>query len=132
VDGRLKVQKIDELLGKSPLPWEKDRLAPERKRKLGVFKNPILQLLSRDPLQRMTLPQFCNVCRNILSPQTTSTAPPAPNGSSRLRSEPPTATLSTILSSPAASTPADTAASDVQTATATEPATSLHQEESTS
>jgi hypothetical protein len=59
------VQVIDQLRGKRLLPWEDMTL--EARRKLGVFRAPMLRLLSRDPDERPSMAEFCEMCNSIFA-----------------------------------------------------------------
>ena len=41
------------------------------RRKLGAFREPILQLLNRDPSKRPSMPDFYNQCNSVFSSSTT-------------------------------------------------------------
>ncbi|NJR42368.1 MAG: protein kinase [Akkermansiaceae bacterium] len=66
------LQVVAQLLGNQPLPWE--NMSQADRRKLGAFRGPILQLLSRDPSQRPTMPEFYHACNSIFSTSTTYTS----------------------------------------------------------
>ena len=68
------VQIMDQLQGSKELPWEGDKSADARK-KLGMFRHPILSLLRRDPEERDTLARFCSSCTEVFT--TTSTHMPS-------------------------------------------------------
>jgi serine/threonine protein kinase len=55
------MDRIEGLNGKE-LPWEGKRLTPAIRRSLGVFRAPILKLLSRDPIERPSMSEFCHSC----------------------------------------------------------------------
>lgn len=57
------------------LPWEGGRLAAQDRRKLGMFRKPILKLLQRDPAQRATARDFCNECCNLFTTNPLSNIP---------------------------------------------------------
>ena len=65
------VQIMKQLKGEEELPWEGDKNTDAR-RKLGLFRQPILSLLEREPTQRATLAAFCNTCQQTFA--STSTA----------------------------------------------------------
>lgn len=67
----LYLQVIAQLLGERHLPWE--RMSPEDRKKLGAFRNPILQLLERNPAKRPTMTQFYQNCNDIFSSSVTYT-----------------------------------------------------------
>jgi hypothetical protein len=52
------MQVVAELVGEQRLPWES--LSPEVHKKLGLFRVPMLKLLSRDPSERPTMIEFYN------------------------------------------------------------------------
>ena len=52
---------IEGVNGKS-LPWEGSNLTATNRRKLGVFKASINQLLSRDPTKRPSMKAFSASC----------------------------------------------------------------------
>ena len=49
------------------LPWHDGRLAAADRRKLGMFRKPILKLLQRDPAQHATARDFCTECCNLFT-----------------------------------------------------------------
>lgn len=59
------------LLGQTHLPWE-SQLRPDTKQKLGAFREPVLQLLQRDPSQRMPMHDFHAACIRVFAQQTTT------------------------------------------------------------
>eukprot|EP00892_Ulva_mutabilis_P008124 jgi/Ulvmu1/5684/UM024_0031.1 len=61
-DGRDKV--VAQLLGVLPLPWEGE-LGQEVKDRLGIFREPVLRLLHRDPAQRASMQHFCDLCQSM-------------------------------------------------------------------
>eukprot|EP00892_Ulva_mutabilis_P004146 jgi/Ulvmu1/2102/UM125_0006.1 len=67
-DGRCRV--FAQLMGDLPLPWEAE-LSPEMQRKLGAFKEPVLQLLQRDPSRRIALRRFHDICNRLFANRTT-------------------------------------------------------------
>ena len=64
---------IEKLLGKEELAWEGDLVEknPTARRRLGLFREPILSLLHRDPAQRASLAAFCKTTNNVFSSPTT-------------------------------------------------------------
>jgi hypothetical protein len=72
-DGCTHTQVMDEILGKDGrlLPWEGARLDMATRRKLGIFKNILLDLLHRDPAKRKSMAEFCQACHRVLSGTTT-------------------------------------------------------------
>jgi hypothetical protein len=52
------------------LPWEGGGVAPAMIRRLGIFKNLISRMLSRDPLTRPSMSEFCDFCDSVLSGST--------------------------------------------------------------
>lgn len=48
------------------LPWEGSNFTRYKKRKLGVFRRPVLSLLSRDPAKRPSMARFCEICDGLL------------------------------------------------------------------
>ena len=62
-----------QLRGDALLPWEGARLDAAVEQKLGVFRDPVLALLRREPGQRATMHAFCCACLAIFA-ATTSTA----------------------------------------------------------
>lgn len=52
------------------LPWEAGALSAADRRNLGVFKKSITALLSRDPEQRPSMEQFCELCNKVLAGST--------------------------------------------------------------
>ena len=67
------MQVVAKLLGKAELPWEGDLAEknPTARRRLGLFREPILSLLHRDPAQRASLAEFCRTTNNVFSSPTT-------------------------------------------------------------
>jgi hypothetical protein len=63
------MDRIEGLNGKE-LPWEGKGLTPAIRRSLGVFRAPILKLLSRDPAQRPSMSEFCHSCNRVLAGST--------------------------------------------------------------
>lgn len=49
------------------LPWEDGRLSAQDKKKLLMFRNPILKLLRRKPTERSTAREFCNECCRLFT-----------------------------------------------------------------
>ena len=77
------MQVVAKLLGKEELAWEGD-LAEKNstaRRRLGLFREPILSLLHRDPAQRASLEDFCKTTNNVFSSPTTVEMP-SPDGTS--------------------------------------------------
>lgn len=64
------MQVIARLLGGQPLPWEGE-LSATVQRHLGQFKGPILQLLQRDPPQRIGMRRFHVACSKLFAARTT-------------------------------------------------------------
>eukprot|EP00892_Ulva_mutabilis_P002162 jgi/Ulvmu1/11947/UM082_0026.1 len=62
----------EQLAGTAPLPWEAGRITAEARRRLGVFRKPVLALLQRDPAQRASVQHLCDACYAIVSSHTTS------------------------------------------------------------
>ena len=61
------------LLGHMHLPWE-GRQTSDMRRMLGAFQEPVLQLLHREPSQRMTMHNFHVVCKQLFARQATTGA----------------------------------------------------------
>jgi hypothetical protein len=57
-------------LGGLELPWEGQRLTPEDRRKLGVFKSSLMPLLDRNPAKRPAMATFCETCNRVLAGST--------------------------------------------------------------
>lgn len=77
------VQVSLQLRGEQELPWEGERLRsrPDLRKRLGVFKHPVLALLHRDPVRRASMTDFCLACDTLFSsaplpPSSTQTTPP--------------------------------------------------------
>ena len=68
------MQVVAKLLGKEELPWEGNLAEknPSARRRLGLFRQPILSLLHRDPTQRVSLADFCKTTKNMFSYQRNS------------------------------------------------------------
>ena len=62
---------MQRLRGDLPLPWEGD-LSPKARKCLGSFRTPILQMLHRDPGERLTMHGFHCACTRLFSEQTTT------------------------------------------------------------
>eukprot|EP00892_Ulva_mutabilis_P002846 jgi/Ulvmu1/12562/UM091_0003.1 len=71
-DGKTVV--MEQLQGSRELPWEGARLRaqPAVRKRLGVFKKPVLALLHRDPGHRASMADFCAACDNLFSSPTTA------------------------------------------------------------
>jgi hypothetical protein len=63
------VQLMDciEGLNGQELPWEGGGVTPAIRRRLGIFKDPIISLLSRDPGERPSMSEFCESCNRVLA-----------------------------------------------------------------
>ena len=61
---------MQRLRGDLPLPWEGD-LSLDVHRRLGSFKNLILQLLHREPARRITMRSFHHACNRLFAARTT-------------------------------------------------------------
>eukprot|EP00892_Ulva_mutabilis_P012074 jgi/Ulvmu1/9239/UM005_0339.1 len=66
-DGKAVV--MQQLRGEGELPWEGERYRahPTDRRRLGVFRQPVLALLARAPQERATIAQFCSSCERLFS-----------------------------------------------------------------
>ena len=53
------------------LPWEDACMTAANRRKMGVFRGCVMELLSRDPSQRPSMEQFCESCDRVLAGTTT-------------------------------------------------------------
>ena len=53
------------------LPWEPASLTALHRRKLGIFKASIVKLLSRNPVDRPSMSDFCDSCDRVLAGSTT-------------------------------------------------------------
>jgi hypothetical protein len=62
------VQLEEQILGDdgAKLPWEEGGSRPDMVQALGVFKEPVLALLHRDPTARPTMDSFCGMCNRLL------------------------------------------------------------------
>ena len=67
------LQVLAKLLGSEELAWEGDLAEknPSARRRLGLFREPILSLLHRDPAQRASLADFCKTTNTVFSSPTT-------------------------------------------------------------
>ena len=67
------MQVVAKLLGREELPWEGDLAEknPTARHRLGLFREPILSLLHRDPAQRISLADFCKTTNNVFSSPST-------------------------------------------------------------
>jgi hypothetical protein len=63
------MDRIEGLYGQE-LPWEGARVTPAIRRQLGIFKAIITNLLSRDPVKRPSMSQFCDSCDRVLAGST--------------------------------------------------------------
>jgi hypothetical protein len=63
------MDRIEGLNGQE-LPWEGGGITPAIRRRLGIFKTPIISLLSRDPLERPSMSEFCDSCNWVLAGST--------------------------------------------------------------
>jgi hypothetical protein len=52
------------------LPWEGEGITTVIKRRLGIFKTPTINLLSRNPSERPSMSQFCESCYWVLAGST--------------------------------------------------------------
>lgn len=59
-------QIMKQLQGEIDLPWEGDQNL-EARRKLGMFRQPILSLLRRDPEERGTVASFYSACQQVFT-----------------------------------------------------------------
>lgn len=66
------MQVTDMITGLLPAPWENERTAPSKLRKLGIFRPGILSLLQRDPIQRVSVSDFHTACTNCLQASITT------------------------------------------------------------
>lgn len=62
------MQVAQRLCGALPLPWE-DELSGEVKSRLGVFRGPVVELLRREPSQRMSMREFHHACTALFATQ---------------------------------------------------------------
>jgi hypothetical protein len=67
------MQVIEQLRGDVALPWEGE-MSLKQQRGLGPFQGPVLQLLHRDPAQRMSMKRFHAACTHLFSARTTAEA----------------------------------------------------------
>lgn len=63
------MDKIEGVNGKH-LPWEGANLTPANRRRLGVFRESVVMLLSRDPAMRPSAEEFCDTCDRVLAGST--------------------------------------------------------------
>jgi hypothetical protein len=63
------MDRIEGLNGQE-LPWEREGITTVIKRCLGIFKTPIISLLSRNPSERPSMSQFCDSCNRVLAGST--------------------------------------------------------------
>ena len=66
-----KVQAVSMLKGDLPLPWE-EGLSKQQRQQLGLFKDPIMQLLQRDPGERSDMLTFRNACNKLFAAATSA------------------------------------------------------------
>ena len=71
------VQVLAKLLGSDELAWEGNLAEknPTVRQRLGLFREPILSLLHRDPGQRASLEAFCKTTNSVFSSPTTIVMP---------------------------------------------------------
>lgn len=71
------MQVLEKLLGQAELPWEGELAErnPVARRRLGLFREPVLSLLRRDPAHRATLADFCRTVNTVFSSPTTVEQP---------------------------------------------------------
>ena len=67
------VQVMDRIEGMHghQLPWDDACMTATNRRRLGVFRNILLALLSRDPSQRPSMAKFCETCDRVLAGSST-------------------------------------------------------------
>jgi hypothetical protein len=65
---------IAQLKGEEELPWEGSQLTQDIRRKLGIFRGPVLSLLKRDPEHRASMAYFCQACDDIFTSTVTTSA----------------------------------------------------------
>jgi hypothetical protein len=63
------MDRIEGLNGQE-LPWEGQGVTTAIRRRLGIFKDPIISLLSRDPSDRPSMSEFCDSCNRVLAGST--------------------------------------------------------------
>jgi hypothetical protein len=63
------MQVLDKIEGRNgkQLPWEGASLSVHSKTCLGLFRESLLMLLSRDPAMRPSMKQFYRSCDNVLA-----------------------------------------------------------------
>jgi hypothetical protein len=66
------MQVMDQIEGHNGklLPWEGDNMTAETRSCLGLFKESLLTLLSRDPALRPSMDLFHTTCANMLAGNT--------------------------------------------------------------
>ena len=69
----LPLQVAAQLKGELPLPWEEE-ISPVVVRQLGVFRGPVMQLLQREPSDRISMDHFHALCSKVFSGQSTDAA----------------------------------------------------------
>lgn len=59
---------MDRIMGERGLqmPWEGAQMTRSLRRKLGVFKDALMQLVDRDPAKRPSMADFCHTCNQVL------------------------------------------------------------------
>ena len=67
------VQVMDRIEGLKglQLPWEEGSLSREHKRQLGVWRECVVSLLSREAKERPSMAAFCDACNRVLSAAST-------------------------------------------------------------
>lgn len=64
--GLCAVQAVEMLRGDRPLPWEGE-LSAQHAQRLGALKQPVLQLLQRDPALRPSMHDFQAACAQLFA-----------------------------------------------------------------
>jgi hypothetical protein len=64
------MQVVNQLKGVMPLPWEQE-MSSQLQKGLEAFKEPVLQLLHREPAQRASMKRFHAACTHLFSGRTT-------------------------------------------------------------
>lgn len=71
---------LAKLRGDMELAWEGDlnEKNPTARRRLGLFREPVLALLHRNPEERASLSEFCRTVNSVFSSPTTIAATTEP------------------------------------------------------
>lgn len=66
-----------QILGVNRLPWEGGDASSQLLQRAGKLRTPVLELLARNPVQRLDVEGFLAACSRVLA-VTTQQSPPVP------------------------------------------------------